>query len=230
MVTVYPAPTLWQPDWPRCHRIIPSRFPAIDLFERVIDSALFDALYELESMTNDRLREEAGDIAMVDPDDRVFGSGATVVMAAFTHIGRASRFTDGTYGVYYAANSTETAIRETVFSRQRFLASTNEPAIEIDMRMYVGNVERPMHDIRSADYVALHHPDDYSGSQMFSNGLKSEKSWGIVYNSVRHEGGECIAALRPPAVGLPTPSKHFTYVWNGSRVTEWYEKKAGTLL
>ena len=41
--------------WLPCWRIIPSRFPPIDWFERVADPADLEAIYELESLTNDRL-------------------------------------------------------------------------------------------------------------------------------------------------------------------------------
>ena len=102
----------------RHYRIIPSAYPTINFFEDLVDPAEMETLWEIESLTNDRLRQEAGDIFLVAPEDRICGHGASVVMAAFTHIGRPSRFTDGSYGVYYASFSTKTAIRETVHHRE----------------------------------------------------------------------------------------------------------------
>ncbi len=75
-----------------------------------------DELFYIEGLTNDRLRDQAGDIALVAPVDRICGPGSSPVMAAFTHVGLASRFTDGTFGVYYAGESLETAIAETEVS------------------------------------------------------------------------------------------------------------------
>ena len=72
----------WQP----CYRIVPSRFPPIGLFEDVAEPADFEAVYEIEAMTNDRLREEVGDIALVALEDRVSGPGTSPIMAAFTHL------------------------------------------------------------------------------------------------------------------------------------------------
>ena len=90
----------WKPSW----RIIPSRFPPISLFERVTEPDDLDAIFELEAITNPRLRNEVGDISMVPPEDRVSGPGSSIIMSAFTHLNpEGSRFTDGTYGVYYAA-------------------------------------------------------------------------------------------------------------------------------
>ena len=58
-------------EWRPCFRIVPSRFPPINLFEAVADPADLDAVYQIEAMTNDRLREEVGDISLVPPEDRV---------------------------------------------------------------------------------------------------------------------------------------------------------------
>ena len=48
-------------EWRPCFRIVPSRFPPINLFEAVADPADLDAVYQIEAMTNDRLREEVGE-------------------------------------------------------------------------------------------------------------------------------------------------------------------------
>ena len=55
--------------------------------------------------------------------------------------------------------------------------------------------------------------------------MRNENAWGIVYRSIRNPGGECIAALRPPAVTIPRQGPHLAYVWNGSAITGVYEKK-----
>ena len=73
-------------EWQPCYRIIPSRFPPIDLFERIAPPEDWEALIALESLTNDRIRQEVGDISLVPVEERVSGPGASVVMAAFTHL------------------------------------------------------------------------------------------------------------------------------------------------
>jgi hypothetical protein len=100
--------------WRQAWRVIASRYPPIALFERVSDNpAVWDVLIELEQATNPRVRDEAGEIALVPPERRVSGPNASWVMAPFTHINRnGSRFSDGSYGVYYAARSLQTAIRK----------------------------------------------------------------------------------------------------------------------
>jgi hypothetical protein len=151
-------------------------------------------------------------------------SGASIVMAAFTHIGRPSRFSDGSYGVYYAARTLETAVRETAFHRAKFLAATREAPGEIDMRAYAGRPLKPYLDIRGAKYHALHDPNDYAPAQAFAKPLRESNEWGLVYRSVRHEGGECIAAFKPQAVSIPIAGAALAYVWDGQRIAKVYEK------
>ena len=129
-------------EWKPCWRIIPSRFPPIQLFERVTDPDDLEAIFELDALTNPRLRDEAGDIELVPPEDRISGPGTTVIMAAFTHLNpHGSRFSDGTYGVFYAANDLDTAIAETKHHRERFLSATAQEHMELDMRVYMVDLD-----------------------------------------------------------------------------------------
>jgi hypothetical protein len=135
-------------------------------------------------------------------------------MAAFTHIGIPSRFTDGTnYGVYYGAKYLNTAIKETVFHREIFLRQTNEPDTEITMRCYVNRVVSPLHDIRGIAFNDLHDEEDYAIPQSFAKRMRDNGTDGLVYNSVRHVGGECVAVFNPKALSLPVQTEHFKYQW-----------------
>ena len=219
-------PLVTELGWPHQYRIIPSEYPPINFFEQLVDPELMDELYYLESLTNDRLRDEAGDISLVPAEDRITGPGASPVMAAFTHASPdcPSRFSDGSYGVYYASKTLETAIEETKYHRARFLAYTFEDAGEVSMRVYIGKVSKPMHDVRGDGYEHLHNPDDWAPGHVFGQEMKTINSWGIVYRSVRDAGGECIAALRPPTVTVPRQGAHLSYVWDGVRISDVYRK------
>lgn len=214
-----------QPEWQRHHRLVSSQFPPIPLFEDYVDAELLAAAFEVEGRTNPRLRAEAGELYLVPEEDYVLGDGASPVMAAFTHIGKRSRFTDGSFGVYYAANSLNTALLEVKFHRERFLALTHEPPTQQVMRSYTGSIQRPLHDIRGIGYEKYHDPNlaSYHHCQMFSAKLRRTKSWGLLYRSVRDPGGECVAFYRPPAVGIPIQSKHFVFHWDGKAIRHTYE-------
>ncbi len=201
-------------------RIILSVYPPINFFEDLVGPSEMEALWEIEGLTNERIRQEIGDLFLVPQEDRVSGPGASVVMAAFTHVGKPSRFSDGSYGVYYASLSLETAIHETVYHREQFLSATQQEACELTMRLYEGRILKPLHNLKGPAFQHCHHPENYSQAQQLAKSLRAEKSWGVLYHSVRHKNGECLAAFRPPAISIPKALSHLKYLWNGEKMTE----------
>ena len=206
--------------WGQAYRIVPSRFPPIGVFDRIADPVDLDALFALEALTNPRLRNELGALQLVPKSRRVTGPGATPVMAAFTHLNaQGSRFSDGTWGVFYAAHSVATAIEETVFHRQQFLAATAEPACSIQMRCYRTSVDSRLHDVRGG-WPAVQSATDYAASVALARELRAGGSNGIVYASARHRGGECLAAFYPDVVARCVQERHLVYRWNGRRIAQ----------
>jgi hypothetical protein len=92
------------------------------------------------------------------------------------------------------------------------------------MRAYVGRPLQPFLDIRGPRFPHLHHPDDYATPQAYAKPLREQGHWGLVYRSVRHQGGECIAAFKPQAVSIPMAGAALAYVWDGERINKIYEK------
>jgi hypothetical protein len=222
-------PALRRTCWRTCWRLVSSRFPPAGLFDRVSSADDLEVVMEIEGLTNDRLRHELGQIALVPEEDRIYGPGTTPIMAAFTHLnGEGSRFTDGSYGVYYAAKTIETAVAETRFHRSRFLAATREPPIEIDMRSYASDIDTDLHHIAGLQAtlpdIYAPNPDKYGPAQAFARTLRDAGSNGIVYSSVRDPGGECIAVFRPRLLQPVIQGKHYCYVWNGEQITDVYIK------
>ncbi|WP_022850391.1 RES family NAD+ phosphorylase [Limisalsivibrio acetivorans] len=207
-------------------RIIPSRYPSIWLFEDVSNPEEFDALYKLESMTNPRISEEVGDITLLSKDEQVFGEGTSPIMAAFTHIKpEGDRFTDGSFGAFYASDSIECAVYETAYHRAQYFASINEPPCEIEMRVYTANIQGALVDIRDLDrYGDYHNKDSYGESQRFGREQKDAGEFGIVYLSVRYDGGTNVAVFRPKGViNNCKELKYLKYQWDGKKITNVYE-------
>jgi hypothetical protein len=212
--------------WDRTYRLIPSRYPPIDLFERVADPADWELIALIEGLTNDRLRDEVGDISMVPLSERLTGPGASPIMAAFTHIGFPSRFTDGSFGVYYASNSFAGALSEVLHHRAVFLLRTGEPKTQFDLRTYIGRIAAELHDIRRG-WPEVHAPDSYVHSQALAKKLRGVRSSGIAFDSVRYASAENIAVFRPSilaaAPGRPhvTQRSHVRVEWDGFRMSRY---------
>lgn len=214
--------------WLPCYRIIPSRFPPINLFERVTDPADLETVLDIESMTNDRLRNEVGSLNLVPPEDRISGPGTSPIMAAFTHLPPyGSRFTDGSFGVFYAGRTLETAIAETKYHREAFLRATSEPRIELDMRVYAVDLDAVLHDIRGMrdTMLGIYDPSSYTASQALAIEIRNNGSSGLAYDSVRKPGGECVAIFKPRVLSNCRQERHLTYVWDGSSISTVYEKR-----
>ena len=222
-----PSITPTQTGWRQHVRLVTSQFPPISVFEDYVDADLLHAAFLIEGRTNPRLRSEAGELSLVKKDDYVLGQGASPVMAAFTHIGNPSRFTDGTFGVYYAGKTLNTAIAEVKFHRERFLSYTKEPPLQLTLRSYIGKIKKPLLDIRDKSYKQFINPDTntYPRCQAFSAKLRATDAWGLLYPSTRDSDSECVAFYRPPAVGIPVQGQHVVMHWDGAAIKGVYQMK-----
>jgi len=212
--------------WRAASRIVPTRHPTIFLFDRVAAAADFDALYALEAMTNDRVRDEVGEIERVAPADRVFGPGSGPIMASFTHLNPlGSRFSDGAYGVFYAARTRATAVAETAFHHGRFLAATKERAMHLPMRLYSVAIDAVLHDLRLG-FDAAHDADDYGPARALGARLRRDGSNGVAYRSVRDATGrgECVGLFRPRGASACHQAAILLYAWDGERFSDVFER------
>jgi len=208
-------------------RLIPSRFPPVDLLERVASPDEFEVLYLIESLTNDRLRDQVGDIALVAKEDRLFGSGTSLIMAPFTHppsAGKGGRFNPD-FGVFYCALDFETALAETKYHRTKFFVDFNSPPTSVDMRELITDLGQDLNCIagKQKELPALYHLEDYRAGQELGKVLKQENAWGLHYSSVR-ASGNCCAIFRPPALSNCRQSRHFEYAFDGKQINYVIEK------
>lgn len=213
--------------------MIPSRYPTVGLYDAIADPEDIDVVVAIESLTNPRIREEVGQLQLVPPQERISGPGSTLVMASFTHLNpEGSRFSDGSYGVYYAAKAIETAVAEVSYHREIFLSRTHESAIDIDLRAISATIDAPLHDLRALGKrsAAILDPNQYQAAQALGRELRKEESWGVVFPSVRHEGGLCFGLFRPKAVRQAKATIHITLRWDGERITHWFEKRSPHVL
>jgi hypothetical protein len=224
-VTIALARIKWLP----AYRIVPSRFPSINIFDRVASAEDFEALYRLEALTNDRIRDEVGELHLVPPEERLFGPGTGPIMAAFTHPNPlGSRFSDGSYGVFYAGHEQATAVAETRYHQGKFLRATNEGPLQLQMRVYHVDVAGELHDLRplASARPELYDPESYAASQPFGRELHAAGAAGLVYGSVRNKGGVCVAAFRPRILANCRHAAQMLYSWDGEAFTGVFEQVA----
>lgn len=205
------------------HRLIPARNVDESVLTRLTDdSRELATLFELEGATNDRLQGEVGLLPGITVQELVFGlSYSHIVNAAFTHASPlGGRFNGPDRGAWYAAFSLDTSTAEVAFHKSQELAEINwaEPETFL-FTDFLADFRGEFHDIRRDRHFAkCLAKDSYSDSQQLAHQLLGMGSAGIVYPSVRHRGGMCVACFRPALVNN---------VRKGSRLSFSFENPSG---
>ena len=99
-------------EWAQAHRIVPSPDAPVAAFAALVDDPdELELLLTIEGLTNQLAREAAGNLPAFPPERRYHGPLAGLVMLPLL-LPRESRFSDGYYGVLYAADVVDTALDE----------------------------------------------------------------------------------------------------------------------
>jgi RES domain-containing protein len=201
------------------HRLVSSRYPTVGILDDVASPEDLEAVFELEGWTNDRISGELGILHAIPADEWVVGRPmASVIMAAFCHPRPGGgRFNSSTRGAWYAARSLATAHAEVAFHRTADLREIGVFETRMQMRLYLANFDAEFHDLRprTAANEPYHDPLSYEASQGLAHSLLLQRSPGVIYRSVRHPGGECVACFRPKLVQRVRASTHYEYTWAG---------------
>lgn len=207
---------------PRTVRLVSSARLRDPVLLALADEADLAALAEIEGATSGRLVAEARGLGGLSPHELVHGVPHTAhINAAFAYARpRAlNRFNGPDRGAWYAALDVETCLAEVAFHLTRFLADTGVFEAVVDYAELFASFAGEFLDLRRApDHPALD-PDPDRGypegnrlaDAAFARGLN-----GILYPSVRHQGGTCIAALVPHAVQSVAQGEMWRLTWTGS--------------
>ena len=204
------------------HRLIPSRhLPHADsvLVALADDVAHLQAIFELDAATNDRLLAEHQRLPGIGLDELVVAvPHAAVVNAAFCHphpLG--SRFNSPARGAWYAGFELATSQAEVAFHRSVQLAEIGRFEDTVTYDDYLADFSASVHDLRGRrGFRACLDPNSYVESQALAEDLLAGDSLGVVYPSVRHKGGTCLACFRPALVSNVRRDKTHRFVWAGT--------------
>jgi hypothetical protein len=187
------------------------------------DDRALDDLARLEGATNARLRAEEAGLANLDPRELVFGrAGRTFINAAFTHTRPGgNRFNGDDRGAWYAGFEARTALAEVAYHLTRELEAIGRFQNVTDYAELLADFFGPFHDLRGANAAEpCLDPDPaigYPAGQALARRLRTEAaSNGIVYPSVRRQGGTCLAAFRPDLVQNVREGGIWRLAWQGT--------------
>jgi hypothetical protein len=181
---------------------------------------------ELLADNSDELNALTGLIARaraISPDETIKG----YIMRPF-EFPNPSRFSDGSYGILYAANSVTTAVRETAHHLALIFADGNAPKQETRKKKLAIDVAGNVHDIRIAIDkgvpLDIYDPQDYRAAHIFGREQRKTSIPGLHFDSVRnkHEG-HCVGAFTPNLVKHAAIVGDVALIWNGTRFIEEHD-------
>lgn len=190
-----------------------------DLFDDLSDApGDWQAAIDLELLTKPRLF--ASSLPIIDrPFEEALWNDA--INYPFKNWMR-SRYSDGSYGVWYGADTLETTVHETVHHwRTGFLqdAGFTQPGIRIERKLYRVRCDAAVLDLRPlvARFPALVDPTDYTLTHQVGAKLHREGHPGLVSKSARCDGS-VYTVLNARVLSTPSQLCFLTYVTTASGV------------
>jgi RES domain-containing protein len=182
-------------------------------------------LAELEGATSGRLMAQKGGLFDLDPRELVFGSpGHTFINAAFTYTRPGgSRFNSEERGAWYCGFAVETSLAEVAYHLTRELEAVGRFENVTDYAELIADFIGAFHDLRGDEFkdsaclgadIAAAYP---AGQALATQLRMEEQGIGILYPSVRHKGGTCLAGFHPGLVQNLRQGGVWRLEWKGER-------------
>ena len=133
-------------------------------------------------------------------------------------------------GAWYAGLELPTSQAEVAFHKWVQLVEINRSEDTVVYDDYLADFSARLHDLRPATpaarrgrrragsargFGACLDPDSYVASQALAERLLASGSLGVIYPSVRRQGGTCIACFRPALVTNVRRANSYRFTWKG---------------
>lgn len=206
------------------YRLINAKFPPISLFDDVSDAEDFNDLYAVQALTNPRIQTELGNLSLIARDEIPFGiRGCSYAVASFTHVNPdGSRFSDGSFGIMYIADSEETAVAEVRHHQNVYWS--NVEGIHYDRLVFKSlrctfDVTKGLAALTVPMNDPLYDANNYGVSRTLGSQIKSKTDYSCLkYHSVRNSGGQCFALFSPKEISEVIPARHYEMIWSESAI------------
>lgn len=136
---------------------------------------------------------------------------------------QASRFSDGSFGVWYGSESVETTVFESAYHWYRSLLSDagyDRQVVIAERKVYSVACSAALLDLRKAavSHPDLLHPSDYAFCQSLGTRIHREGHPGLLTQSVRRPAGENLIIFNPGVLSNPRHNCQLTYRLDGQQI------------
>ncbi len=184
-------------------------------------------LAEIEGATSGRLIAEERGLGGLTADELVHGVPHTrFINASFAYAKPRgpNRFNPAERGAWYAALAVETCIAEVGHHLTRALADAGDFNAVVEYGEMIASMSGIFIDLRAQPNHPSLDPDaakGYPAGNALAAQARGEGHNGIIYPSVRHQGGTCIAALWPNVVQSVVQGAMYRLTWSGEPEFAW---------
>lgn len=217
------APPLVREAFPRTIRLVASARLREAVLAPLADTPEDLALLaQIESATSARLIAEERGLGALSLDELVHGvPHARFINASFAYAKPRApmRFSPADRGAWYAALALETCIAEVGFHLTQALADAGDFNAVVDYGEMLASMAGLFVDLRAQKGHPALDPDTttgYAAGNAVAAAARAQGYNGIIYPSVRHAGGTCIAALWPNVVQSVVQGAMVRLTWRGS--------------
>lgn len=143
---------------------------------------------------------------------------------------QSSRYSDGTYGVWYGSKAVETTVYESAYHWYRGLlgdAGFEQMTVTAERKVYSVKCDAALLNLHSAQHQHpdLVHASDYGFCQAVGARVHREGHPGMLTQSVRHRDGQNLAIFNPGVLSNPRHHCQLTYRLDAGQIT--VEKQPG---
>ena len=211
------GPPIVREAFPRTVRLVSSARLRRPVLEALVPAGELDALAEIEGATSARLIAQDRGTEGLDKQELVYGIPyAAFINASFAYAKplEPNRF-NARRGAWYAALEAATCMREVAYHMADFLEKSGQYKGVVEYAELFASMAGEFVDLRGTSGDPCLDPDPaigYPAGNALADATRARGLNGIVYPSVRHEGGTCIVALWPHAVQSVAPGAVYRFV------------------
>ena len=209
--------------FPRTVRLVASARLREPVLDPLVDSdPERELLAEIEGATSGRLVAEERGLGGISEDELVHGvPHAKFINASFAYAKprEPMRFNPADRGAWYGGLVIETCIAEVGYHLTRALEDAGDFNAVVEYGEMLASMSGIFIDLRGDPGHPALDPDPakgYAAGNAVAAEARAAGHNGIIYPSVRHEGGTCIAGLWPNVVQSVVQGDMVRLTWSGS--------------
>lgn len=206
-----------------CYQLIPSRFPIVQVYERLGDADLQDAAKALETLTNPRLAAINLLPSQPKPAEKSASQYQNWNHAPYAYKDpRGTFFLGPTHGSLELASSIEAALGFALLRREEFLSSTSEPAMGLDMRVFSRRITGSFNDLTKVDPNLPKEERWKIGHQLYDGG-----SQGILFCRPGFGDHRFLGVFDGSLLPRAIQEAHYRFMWDGHKIKSIYDFSDG---